>query len=174
MSEVVIRPRRQSDLAALGEVLVRVHARDGYPVEGVDDPESWIAPPAELAAWTAVYEQEAIGHVALASARDTDDSAVLWQRATGGEINRLAILARLFVDPDCRGLGAGALLMEAAHRFASEHRLAIALDVMLKDRDAIRLYERAGYERLGTIVHEHSEGMAESAAVYYLPDESLQ
>lgn len=170
MSELIVRRRRGSDLAALADVLVRVHARDGYPVEGVDDPESWIAPPAELAAWTAVYGAEAIGHVALADARDTDDAAVLWQRTTGGEVGQLAILARLFVDPDHRNVGAGYLLMGAARRFADEHHLAIAFDVMLKDRDAIRLYEKLGYQRLGAIVHEHSGGKAEEAAVYYLPD----
>lgn len=167
--DVVIRRRQQSDLAALAEVLVRVYARDGYPVEGVDDPEAWIAPPAELAAWTAVLGQEVIGHVALARARDDDDSAALWQRATSGDIGRLTILARLFVDPGCRNVGAGSLLMGAARRFADEHGLAIAFDVMLKDSAAIRLYEKLGYQRLGTIVHEYSGGKVEAAAVYFLP-----
>ena len=40
MSEVVVRRRQLSDLAELAEVLIRVHARDGYPVEGVDDPDT--------------------------------------------------------------------------------------------------------------------------------------
>ncbi|BBZ56050.1 Acetyltransferase (GNAT) family [Mycobacteroides abscessus] len=169
MNDVVIRRRCQADLAALADVLVRVHARDGYPVEGVDNPEAWIAPPAELAAWVAVYGAEVIGHVALANARDTDDAAMLWQRATGGQISRLAILARLFVDPRYRNVGAGSLLMKAARAFADEHDLAVAFDVMLKDRDAIRLYEKLGYQRLGTVGHEHSGGKAEAAAVYFLP-----
>ncbi|RIS48157.1 GNAT family N-acetyltransferase [Mycobacteroides abscessus] len=169
MNDVVIRRRRQADLAALADVLVRVHARDGYPVEGVDDPEAWIAPPAELAAWTAVYAAEPIGHVALSRARDTDDAAILWRRSTGGDVSQLAILARLFVDPGHRNLGAGAQLMEAAHRYAEEHDLTVAFDVMLKDRDAIRLYEKIGYQRLGTVSHEHSGGKAEEAAVYALP-----
>ncbi|WP_083420652.1 GNAT family N-acetyltransferase [Mycolicibacterium llatzerense] len=169
MNDAVVRRRRQADLAALADVLVRVHARDGYPVEGVDDPEAWIAPPAELAAWTAVYEEEPIGHVSVAQARTSDDAAILWQRTTGGDVSRLAIVARLFVDPGHRSLGAGALLMEAVHRFASEHELAVALDVMLKDCNAIRLYEKLGYRRLGTVGHEHSGGKAEAAAVYYRP-----
>jgi len=171
MNEVIVRRRRQADLAALADVLVRVHARDGYPVEGVDNPEAWIAPPAEFAAWVAVYEGESIGHVALARAHETDDAAILWQRTTGGDVIQLAILARLFVDPGHRNLGAGALLMGAAHRFAAEHRLAVALDVMLKDRSAIRLYEKLGYQLLGTIAHEHSDDKTEPAAVYSLPDD---
>lgn len=170
MNGVIIRRRRSADLAALADVLVRVHARDGYPVEGVGNPEAWIAPPAELAAWTAIYEAEPIGHVALARACDTDDAPMLWKRATGGDMSRLAIVARLFVDPDRRNLGAGALLMEAAHRFAAERHLALALDVMLKDHGAIRLYEKLGYQRLGTVVHAYSDGMTEPAAVYFRPD----
>jgi GNAT superfamily N-acetyltransferase len=136
-------------------------------VEGVDNPEAWIAPPAELAAWTAVYEAQPIGHVSLARAHDSDDAAILWQRTTGGDVSQLAILARLFVDPGHRNLGAGALLMGAAHRFAAERQLAVALDVMLKDHGAIRLYEKLGYRRLGTIGHEHTGGKVEAAAVYF-------
>lgn len=169
MNDVIVRRRHQADLAALADVLVRVHARDGYPVEGVDNPEAWIAPPAELAAWTAAYGQAVIGHVALAQAHDTDDAAILWQRATGGDVSRLVILARLFVDPRYRNVGAGSLLMRAARAFADEHDLAVAFDVMLKDRDAIRLYEKLGYLRFGTVVHEHSGGRTEEAAVYIAP-----
>ncbi|ANO13107.1 GNAT family N-acetyltransferase [Mycobacteroides abscessus] len=172
MNDVVIRRRRPADLAVLADVLVRVHARDGYPVEGVDNPEAWIAPPAELAAWTAAYGREVIGHVALAHARDTDEAAILWQRATSGDVSRLAILARLFVDPRYRNVGAGSRLMRTARAFADEHDLMVAFDVMLKDRDAIRLYEKLGYQRLGTVVHEHSGGKAEEAAVYCLPGDS--
>ncbi len=173
MTDVVIRRCRQTDLAALADILVRVHARDGYPVEGVDDPESWITPPSELAAWTAVHGAEIIGHISLTRAHHTDDAAILWQRATGGDLSQLAIPVRLFVDPRHRNLGAGSLLLRAARRFADEHHLAMAFDVMLKDRDAIRLYENAGCQRLGTIVHEHSGGKTQPAAVYLVPHNPL-
>lgn len=37
---------------------------------------------------------------------------------------------------------------------------------MEKDRAAIRLYERLGAKRIGSITHHHSDGLREPAAVY--------
>jgi hypothetical protein len=42
---------------------------------------------------------------------------------------------------------------------------------MLKDREAIRVYEALGCQRLGLITHQHSDGQAEPAAVYSAPSE---
>ena len=63
--------------------------------------------------------------------------------------------------------------MGAARQFAEEHQLSVAFDVMLKDRDAIRLYEKLGCLRLGTIVHEHGGNKSEQAAVYLAPPSPL-
>jgi GNAT superfamily N-acetyltransferase len=170
---VVIRPREPGDLPVLGQVLVRVHGDDGYPVEGVGDPEAWLTPARELAGWTALVDDQPIGHISLTQASDTDDAALIWQRATGGDIGGLAIPVRLFVDPQHRQRGAGQLLIRAAHAYATERRLAMAFDVMLKDRQAIRLYEALGCQRLGIIDHEHGDGQTEPAAVYAAPAGSL-
>jgi GNAT superfamily N-acetyltransferase len=167
--DVVIRSRDPVDLPALAQILVRVHARDGYPVEGVERPQEWLTPPRELAAWTALVDDQPIGHISLTQASPTDDAARLWHNATGQDISQLAIPVRLFVDPVHRQRGAGRLLMRAATSFARAHHLAMAFDVMLKDRDAIRLYEAIGCQRLGTIIHEHSDGQSEPAAVYAAP-----
>lgn len=59
--------------------------------------------------------------------------------------------------------------MEAAVEFAQTHRLAIAFDVMLKDRAAPRLYERLGAVRVTTITHHFGDGRTEPAAVYAVP-----
>jgi GNAT superfamily N-acetyltransferase len=173
MSDVEIRPRGRGDIPELAKVLVRVHAEDGYPVEGVTDPSGWLTPPRELAAWTAMLNGRPIGHMSLTQAGDTDDAAVIWQHATGQDISRLAIPVRLFVDPQHRQRGAGKLLMLAAHTFASQHGLAMAFDVMLKDREAIRLYEAVGCQRLGEITHQHGDGQTEPAAVYVAPRKPL-
>lgn len=166
---VEIRPRRPEDVPDLGAVLVRVHAQDGYPVEGVDDPEGWITPPREVAAWTALYVGRPIGHVSLTRAAPEDDAASLWARETGGDLSRLVIPVRLFVDPPHRQRGAGQSLMRAAYGYATAHDVAITFDVMLKDRAAIRLYEALGCQRLGTIEHRHTDGQSEPAAVYAVP-----
>lgn len=171
---LVIRPRETGDLPELAEVLVRVHAHDGYPVEGVADPAAWLTPPRELAAWTAALNRRPIGHMSLTCASPTDDAAVMWKQATRRDISRLAIPVRLFVDPQERQRGAGKLLMLAAHDFAGRQRLELAFDVMLKDRDAIRLYEAFGCQRLGVITHHHSDGQAERAAVYAAPREPFR
>lgn len=170
---LVIRPRKDTDLAELSRVLVRVHDQDGYPVEGVSDPGSWLTPPREVAAWTALLDDRPIGQISLTRAADDDDAAILWQRATGGDISQLVIPVRLFVDPPHRRLGAGAQLMLAAHNYSTGHNLAMAFDVMLKDQAAIQLYEAAGSKRLGIIDHHHSDGKTEPAAVYVAPAGSI-
>lgn len=42
------------------------------------------------------------------------------------------------------------LFMNAARDFASRHGYAMAFDVMVKDREATKLYESLGCKRLGT------------------------
>ncbi|MFI9488060.1 GNAT family N-acetyltransferase [Promicromonospora sp. NPDC052451] len=163
---VTIRPRRDEDLPALAAALVRVHAQDGYPVEGVADPEGWLRHDRELQSWTAVEDGLPIGQVALIRAVPEDDAARAWREHSHGDIDRLAIPARLFVDPGHRGTGAGQLLMEAVFGFARARGLAIAFDVMLKDQAAIRLYERLGAVRIADLTHHYGDGLNEPAAVY--------
>jgi len=170
---VAIRRRSDSDLPELAQVLVRVHAEDGYPVEGVADPQAWLSPPRQVAAWTALLSGQPIGQISLTRAADDEDAAILWKQATGGDTSKLVIPVRLFVDPPHRRLGAGAQLMLAAHNYATGHNLAMAFDVMLKDRAAIQLYEAAGCKRLGVIDHHHGDSQTERAAVYVAPDKAL-
>lgn len=164
-----IRARRDEDLPALADVLVRVHAQDGYPVEGVADPEGWLRHPNELESWTAAEDDQPIGQITLTRAVPEDDAAWVWQEYTGGDIDRLAIPVRLFVEPDHRGSGAGRLLMEAAVKLAQTRSLTIAFDVMLKDRAAIRLYERLGAVHVATLAHRYGDGLTEPVVVYAVP-----
>lgn len=166
----VIRPRRPGDLDALADVLVRVHALDGYPVEGVEHPRAWLTPPGQLAAWTALVSDTPIGHIALVKANRDDGAAAVWLRhAPGSELDSVALPVRLFVDPEHRGLGAAKQLMATVLQYAHAHALVLVFDVMLKDRAAIHLYETLGCRRLGTIDHRHSDGLVEPAAVYLAP-----
>ena len=168
----VIRPRRSEDLDALADVLVRVHAVDGYPVEGVEHPRAWLTPPRQLAAWTALVSETPIGHIALVKANRDDDAAAMWLRcAPGSELDSVVIPVRLFVDPEHRRLGAGKQLMAAVLHYAHAHALVVVFDVMLKDRAAIHLYETLGCQRLCTIDHRHGDGLVEPAAVYLAPSD---
>lgn len=168
-----IRERRDDDLPALARALVRVHARDRYPVEGVADPEGWLRHLNAIESWTAVDADGTtpIGQVTLTHATEHDDAARVWHEHTRRSVDELAIPVRLFVDPDNRRRGIGRRLMETAAAFAKDHGYAVAFDVVQKDRDAIRLYERLGARRLADIEHRFGDdgGISVPAAVYALP-----
>ena len=69
-------------------------------------------------------------------------------------------------------LAAGATLLipgVSGHPSQTSPRgLAIALDVVLKDRAAIRLYERLGAERISDINHRYGDGLTAAGAVYVI------
>ena len=168
-AQVTVRPRRDDDIPILADVLVRVHALDGYPVEGVADPQAWLSHPHELRSWTAEVDGQPVGQITLTAATDADDAARLWREQTGGNVAELTIPVRLFVDPDHRGLRAAGVLMSAALDHARALGRAVAFDVMVKDQTAIRLYERLGARKLGEITHHHSDGLTEPAIAYVVP-----
>lgn len=147
-----IRERTDEDLDELGTILTRVHAEDGYPVEGVASPRAWLTDPGFLRSWVAERDGALLGQVSLAAPEEAETIA-LWRERTERDIDEVAVLARLFVSPEARGLGTGEALTRAVMEHAREHDTALVLDVMAKDRAAIRLYERLGWERLGDIVH---------------------
>lgn len=165
-----VRTRVAEDLPALAEVLVRVHERDGYPVEGVADPLAWLSHPDALASWTAVIEEVPVGQVTLTSADPDEGGARIWTEHTGRQVSELAIVVRLFVDPGHRTVGAGRLLMASALRHATNIGRSVVLDVMAKDRDAIRLYERLGGRRIGAIEHKFGSSQTEPALVFDFGD----
>lgn len=163
-----VRRREPRDIPSLAQALLRVHAVDGYPVEGVADPEGWLAPPRELASWTAELDGTPVGQISLTRPDESDDAAKLWTQSTGGSVVEIVVPVRLFVDPPHREQGAASALMRAAHKFAADHGKRLVFDVMLKDQAAIRLYEAVGCERLGTIEH-HLGANTVPAAVYLAP-----
>lgn len=165
----VVRPREPGDLPALADVLVRVHGEDGYPVEGVADPLSWLRPRGVLASWVALADGVPVGQVMLLRAAPDVDAARVWARRTGGDLTGLGVMARLFVDPGHRRNGAAGALLAALHAHAGALGLTVALDVIGKDVAAIRLYERLGYRKLADVTHEHGGGHQDAAAVYARP-----
>jgi GNAT superfamily N-acetyltransferase len=167
--KATVRPREARDLDALAEILVRVHAVDGYPVEGVDDPHAWLKPPRELASWTAEMDGLPVGHISLVAADPSDDAAKLWKETTRGNLASVTIPVRLFVDPRQRGQGAASKLMMAAHTYATQHSRLMVFDVMKKDQLAIRLYESLGCTQLGSIEHDAGDGSVHPAVVYVAP-----
>jgi ribosomal protein S18 acetylase RimI-like enzyme len=165
---VDIRPRRDSDIPEATKALVKVHERDGYPVEGVGEPESWLTPPDLLKAWVAELDGRIVGHVAL-SHPSGEDAVALWQEQSGASESEVAVLARLFVAPEARRMALGRRLTQAAMEYATEEDLRLVLDVMTKDTSAMRLYEALGWQRIGTSKHAYGEGQQTDAICYVSP-----
>ncbi|MFI6024169.1 GNAT family N-acetyltransferase [Amycolatopsis magusensis] len=168
-----MRERRAADLEGAAAALVRVYASDGYPVEGVDDPRAWLRPADLLHAWVAEVDGEIVGHAVLTAPVDSADGADgadavrIWREQAPDE--RVAVLGRLFVLPEARGYALGERLARAAMEFAEAQGLRLVLDVVDKDVAAIRLYERLGWQRIGTADHRFGDGRSITAYCYVAP-----
>ncbi|MFJ3253879.1 GNAT family N-acetyltransferase [Streptomyces sp. NPDC086771] len=169
MPTATVRPRESGDLAGAATVLTAVHESDGYPVEGVKDPEAWLSPEGLLAAWVAELDGNVVGHVAINSPQPGDEVARLWREKSGDDDSCIGILARLFVACEARKASAGKHLMEAATAYARERHLRLVLEVLTKDAAAIRLYERLGWQRIGETVHTF-DGQRADAVCFVAPD----
>ena len=141
-----IRIREAADLAACVAVLRRVYEASGYPSRWPDDPGGWLTPRGLVAAWVAEHDGLIAGHVALV--RGVRLECLL--RATGLTPGELGGIARLYVDPAVRRQGLARALLEAATDSALAHGLQPVLDVVAEGRPAIALYERAGWQLVGT------------------------
>ncbi|MEU1347583.1 GNAT family N-acetyltransferase [Streptomyces sp. NPDC005795] len=168
MSNPVIRRRQARDLAEAAEVLTAVHETDGYPVEGVEDPEAWLSPDGLLAAWVAELGGHVVGHVAVNNPQPGDEVARLWSEKNGAESSQVGVLARLFVASDARKGPTGKHLMDAAVSYARANKMCLVLEVLTKDAAAIRLYERLGWQRFGETTHTFA-GKQFDAACFVAP-----
>ncbi len=165
----VIRPRREADLGEASAALVAVHSVDGYPVEGVDQPEVWLQPPGLIQAWVAEMAGRVVGHVAVS--RPQGEAAVsLCREQTGRSEDQIAVLARLFVHPAARGHSAGERLAREATRYAQSQGLTLVGDVMVKDTAAIRLYERLGCRMIGNTMHSYGDDGQIPALCFVAPE----
>ncbi|WP_286958656.1 GNAT family N-acetyltransferase [Arsenicicoccus sp. UBA7492] len=175
--EAIIRPRRDDDLDELARILVQVHELDGYPVEGVADPHAWLTLTNPLGAWVAELNGKPVGHVALTEPGSHDDAPRMWSEQTGTPTERTAVLGRLFISPRARGLRLGRRLVGTAMDAATLANRVAVLDVMCKDRAAIRTYQAMGWKRLGAVDHQYGEDRSEPAEAYAvdvrIPSEQL-
>ncbi|MBC9815826.1 GNAT family N-acetyltransferase [Nocardia farcinica] len=79
------------------------------------------------------------------------------------------VFARLFVGPAERRHGVGEQLVRAAMAYVKEQTRPLVLDVMDKDHAAIRLYERLGWQHIGTATHRFGERQSITALCYVAP-----
>lgn len=174
-----IRPRQPADLPSCASLLTRVYEKDRYPVQGVSRAMEFLSSPSTLAAWVAASQPEIdtgatengkiTGHVALTSPSPSDPSVALWYAQKHPE--PIAVLERLFVDPEARGQGLAEKLMRAACEEAGRRGLKAVLFTLIKDVGAMRLYERVGWREFGRSMYaytDHEGRETEMEAVCYV------
>jgi GNAT superfamily N-acetyltransferase len=148
---VEIREKTAADAAACLELLTRVHRADGYPMRlGPDFLTAGNGQ--EAGAWVAESDGVIVGHVALRTSPESPTLHVA-ARATRLPVDQLALVARLFVDPQQRRTGLGRRLLRHAAAEAPKIGRRAVLDVGQRLGPAVALYESEGWERVGEL-HE--------------------
>lgn len=145
----MIRPRRSEDLEPCVALLRDVHGADAYPVVWPADPASWLAGRDNLATWVAEQDGAILGHLSLCPV-DGARSGSPWREALPVPVEQLAVVSRFFVSTRARRRGIGHALMTRAEEHAADHDLRLVLDVAVENRNAIAVYERRGWRRVGT------------------------
>lgn len=168
---VLVRPVLPADLDVLGEVLENVYRADGYPVEGVSDPQSWLNPDRLIAQWTATIDDEPVGHVALCRPVEADGAPKLLLEH-GVPPEHLGVLSRLFVSPKFRGKGVARQLVAKVAATTKALDIRATLDVLEKDESAVGLYRSMGWYELGRFQHEVEGGSTFEAIGFMEPMES--
>jgi GNAT superfamily N-acetyltransferase len=166
---VLVRDRRAGDEPQLLEIAQLVHVQDGYPLYLPDgDYRTFLFGRHTLGAWVAEHDDEVFGQVAL-HPRSSAQVMDLAAQALAQPADRLAVVARLLVHPDRRRIGVGAaLLARAAHEAVSIGRWPV-LDVAQELTAAVVLYERQGWQRLGSVSVTFREAVTIEEFVYLAP-----
>lgn len=90
-----------------------------------------------------------IGSVIVNQEQELGYDSITWK--TSADPGEVAVIHTFLVHPDCLNMGIGRILLEFAENKAEEEgRKVIRLDVYEKNDPAIRLYERMGYQYMGT------------------------
>ena len=165
---MLIRRKVEADTDACHQLLLAVHASDGYPAVMPPDPRRFMTPRREYVGWVAELDGEIVGHVALHDAGNNPMTPPA-SEATGRRPEQLCALARLVVGPAVRRQGLARRLLEVATAHAlSEGRRPI-LDVVRDAAGPIALYESAGWQRLGPLTLELGQDRLD-VWVYLGPD----
>ncbi|QWB22470.1 GNAT family N-acetyltransferase [Streptomyces koelreuteriae] len=164
-----VRPRTDGDVEECVRVLAAVHAGDGYPVNWPDQPGEWLSGGPLLGSWVAGLEGGLVGHVSLSRGGEDDLAPGLWSERNGATRSMTAVVSRLFVAPQARGHGIGALLIGRAVEEARHRGLHPVLDVVASDTAATALYERLGWELMATVEQRWSPDQTVAVRCYAAP-----
>jgi GNAT superfamily N-acetyltransferase len=171
--DVVIRERRDEDLAARTQLARLVHDVGGYPPYLLDDRlGEFIQSSDAIAAWVAETHRRLVGHVALHSCRSQAVMSVASAMAEGST-DRFGVVARLFVPPAARRTGVACTLLQTAAAHAVGLGLRPMLDVVTQFQPAITLMNHVGgnvwVKRVGTVTVALPDSNSIDEFVYLAP-----
>ncbi|MHA7126053.1 GNAT family N-acetyltransferase [Janibacter indicus] len=153
---LVIRPRTDADVPALARALLEQQPGSGYPLRApLPMPaEEFVARPGTLAAWSALLDDEPVGHIAVhpvePAETNRDPSLVrLWSQGHDLPAERLGLIGVYFTADHVRGRGVGAALMRTALNDLAERGLAPCLDA-INAGPTVDPYRRTGWREVGT------------------------
>ncbi|MGX7680248.1 GNAT family N-acetyltransferase [Jatrophihabitans sp. DSM 45814] len=132
---IVVRKRTAQDVPTCVDILRQVHGADGYPLTWPSNPAAWLTPTGQIAAWIAVQAGVVTGHIALVRGAPRGDAKAFAE----------AEIARLFVSPAARGVGAAAELVDVATQFAHSQGLTTWLEVAEDSLAAVSFYQGRGW-----------------------------
>ncbi|WP_175442362.1 GNAT family N-acetyltransferase [Humibacillus sp. DSM 29435] len=151
MPDLSTRRRRDADVPALVEILVRQQPETHYPFHWPSDraPEDFIRRPGELASWVAELHGVVVGHVAIQSVADDDELGQVWATAHGVPVAALRCVSVLFADRRLARRGIGSALLQRATDQALADGGAPVLDVVAEHREPRHLYLARGWVEVG-------------------------
>lgn len=138
--------------SALIEIMRVVQQRDGYPGPGVD-PACWLRIDREMCAWTALLDGRPVGHASVSGPDLESDTVRVWEKHTGGNVEKVAVPSRMFVDPTIRSGGVGRALVAAVFRYIRDGGYSPAFAAFEHNLHIIEWYERLGFEELERVRH---------------------
>ncbi|KAI3394028.1 hypothetical protein diail_3292 [Diaporthe ilicicola] len=181
-TRVEVRRHERSDIPRLREIITAVHAKTGYPVDGPACFEAFLDPPPGqlLHAITAVLLStdsgaEGGGHriagqaMIMSPSPDVPNLASKVHLERGGTMENHAVLSHFFVDPSVQARGIGSKILEEATAWGRREGRRLVLIVLEKDKGAIRLYDRAGWVRVGECVFTSNRGGRYNTMAYLGP-----
>ncbi|WP_186526076.1 GNAT family N-acetyltransferase [Leekyejoonella antrihumi] len=150
MNQVNIRPRQDTDIPMLADILERQQSETEYPFEWpMPYPtEQFIHRPSELRSWVAELNETVVGHVAVQTVQD-DDLGRMWADAHDVPIRQLRCISVLFADRRYAGQGIGSALLRTATESALADGGAPVLDVVAHHAAPLNLYRRRGWQEIG-------------------------
>jgi GNAT superfamily N-acetyltransferase len=161
MPSATFRTRTEADIPALVAALEDVYSTDSYPIEGTADAAAFLTPRGLLQAWVAVHAGVVVGQIVVVAGAQGHPAAVqAWVDLpdSGGDAARTIVAARFFICKHARGQGLGRALIQRTCDWANANGMKIVMNVLSKDKEAMRLYEKVGFRRIGEGTYEYDEG----------------